>query len=175
MAGELQANLYNSLSVLRGKPEATLRLSQLLIQTLDLVAEISFSLQHSSDGIGLGLSRLSIQSFAFAQHGLFHLLGYDGPYLAEVRPDGVHLVRRHHQELEIGLKIAWPGSGTLAPLLVSLAHEVVDAHFLGPLAVTVDTAVSLLQSIGVPGYLEVDQSAAMVLQVDALGGGVGSE
>ena len=54
------------------------------------------------------------------------------------------------------------------PLLVALADEVVDPHRLRLLAVAVDAAVPLLQPVGVPRDLVVDQAVAVVLEVDAL-------
>ena len=43
------------------------------------------------------------------------------------------------------------------------------------LAVPVDAAVPLFQAVRVPGDLEVDHPGAVVLEVDALGGGVGGQ
>ena len=43
------------------------------------------------------------------------------------------------------------------------------------LAVPVDAAVALLQPVGVPGQLVVDDDVAAVLQVQALSGGVGGQ
>ena len=67
-------------------------------------------------------------------------------------------------------------------VLVALADEVVDEDL--PLAVgreeallpvAVDTPVALLQPVRVPRDFVVDEPVAVVLEVDAFGGGVGGE
>src|SRR5205807_9611654 len=52
------------------------------------------------------------------------------------------------------------------------ADKVVDVDLGGPLAMTVDTPVALLQAIGIPGDFVVNEAATMALQVDALAGGI---
>ena len=68
------------------------------------------------------------------------------------------------------MSASWPR--TLS--LVADGCEVADLGRLG-LAVTVDAADALLEPVGVERDVEVDQSVAVVLQVDALAGGVGGE
>ena len=55
--------------------------------------------------------------------------------------------------------------GTARLQLVAFAHKVVDVDLGLLLTVPVDTAVALLHPIWIPGHLDVDQLAAMVLEV----------
>ena len=60
-------------------------------------------------------------------------------------------------------------------MVVAGGHEVEDVDCPRLLAVAVDAAVALLHHVRVPGDLDVDELRAVVLEVDALAGGVGGE
>ena len=100
-------------------------------------------------------------------------LGDDGANLAEVFADGFHLEGGTHEEFEIAFQIADLAGGTGG--VEAAADEVVDMHLVGLLTVAIHAAIALLHAVGVPGNLEVDQAGAVVLQVDAFGGGIGGE
>src|SRR5256885_1787801 len=51
----------------------------------------------------------------------------------------------------------------------------VDQNFRRGLAVTIDAAVALLEPVGIPGDLVVDDPMAMPLEVDAFTRGVGGQ
>ena len=51
----------------------------------------------------------------------------------------------------------------------------VDADLGGALAVAIHAPIALLHAVGVPGDLDVDEPRTVVLQVDALRGGIGGE
>src|SRR4051794_41308938 len=55
------------------------------------------------------------------------------------------------------------------------ADEVMDQYLAGGLAVTIDAAVALLEAVGVPRNLRVDEAMAALLQGDALRGGIGGQ
>src|SRR5688500_9442873 len=78
-----------------------------------------------------------------------------------------------HQELEIRLQVSHRNLGAIRKVLVPCAYEVVDENLAMMLSVPVDAAVPLLESVRVPWDLGVDHQIAVVLEVDALGGGIG--
>jgi hypothetical protein len=51
----------------------------------------------------------------------------------------------------------------------------VHLHLRRALAVAVDAAIALLQAVGVPGYLVVDEAVAVALEVDVFAGGIGGK
>src|SRR5208337_5315476 len=108
--------------------------------------------------------------------GLLDLLGDHRTHFAEILTDRLDLADGPHQELEVGFQVADLRLLAIAlPVVVPFADEVVDEHPLRSLAMAVDTAVALFEAVWVPGDLEVDHPAAVVLEVDALGGGIGGQ
>ncbi len=120
---------------------------------------------------------------ATTEHGLLDIVGQHRAVAAQVFPDRLDLLRHPHQELQVGVQVGGPtGERRLLPLLVALADEVVDEDL--PLAVggeeallpvAVDAPVALLQPVRVPRNFVVDEPGAVVLEVQAFGGGVGGK
>jgi hypothetical protein len=124
----------------------------------------------------LVLGTAGIETAAAAEHGLLDLRRDDRSDLSQVLTDLVDLEHGAHEELQVALQLAGGGSGLGVNLAAEAgADEVVDRDVIGALAVAVDAAVALLQPVGVPGDLVMNQVGAVVLQVDAFGGGVGRE
>ncbi len=110
-----------------------------------------------------------------ADECLFDLVGDDRADLAEVFPDLVDLLDGSKQELKVAGQVTGISLGVGGIVVVAGRHEVEDVDLITLLAVPVDAAVALLHHVRVPGDLDVDQVRAVVLEVDALAGGVGGE
>ena len=108
-----------------------------------------------------------VEPAAVAEHRLLHLLRDHRSHLAEHLADRLHLDDRPGEELEVALEFS-DGDVRDAGMVVPLRGEVVDEHLGRALSVAVDAAVALLEAVGIPRDLVVDQPVAVVLEVDAL-------
>ncbi len=124
----------------------------------DLLAEAEVLRQFFLDH-GTALARI-VDAVLKVQHGLLDLFGDDVTDLAEVLALGLDLVNDDLQE---------------AAILHLVVEEVVAEDAIGRLTVAVNAPVALLHLVGVPRDLVVDEIAAVLLEVQALGGGVGAE
>src|SRR5437667_1054270 len=154
LTGQFESNADHVLNMLRREGQLSLGFVQLRCQLLHLLPQLAFELQDAADRLGLLLSAGGIELSALPQHGLFHLPRNHRPNFAEILADGFNLKRSAHQELQVGLKIAY-----LARHLCrteALANEMEDLDLLGFLAVAVNATVALFHSIGVPRDLKVN-------------------
>ena len=108
-----------------------------------------------------------------AQHGLFDLAGDDRADFAQIFADGFDLERGAHEEFQIAFQVADLARGLRC--VEAGADEVVDVHLIGLLPVAVHAAVALFHPVWVPRDFVVNQLRAVILQVDAFGGGIGRE
>ena len=177
LPGQFQGDLDDLLDVLGVEPQFALGLVELVSQLALICLARSRSNLNSFRTGSASVSALLVSSrVRRPEHRLLDLLGDHRADLAEVFPDRLDLADGPHQEFEVGFEVADLRLGHVPlPVVVPLADEVVDPHPLRLLAVPVDAAVALLQAVRVPGDLEVDHAGAVVLEVDALGGGVGGQ
>lgn len=129
--------------------------SQSLFRALLHLAQLALYPKLASGGLSQGLSLAGVHTDAATQHGLFDLLSDHRSNLAQVLTDGLNLLRRAHQELEVALQLS--GFGTLGLSGIAGPHEVGDQNLGLLLPVPVDAAVTLLQAIRVPRDLIVNR------------------
>src|SRR3974390_2970649 len=115
---------------------------------------------------------MGLQSSPAPKHGVLHLLGDHRADLAQVFSDGLNLAHGSHQKLQVIIQLPYIQVFSHRGIAELAADKVIDIDLGGALAVTVNTPVALLQAIRIPGDLVVNEAAAMVLQVNALGGSI---
>src|SRR5436305_13923288 len=64
---------------------------------------------------------------------------------------------------------------SLVTLLVGTADKVSDIDDGCSLAMAINAAIALLQTVGVPGNLVVNEMGAVILQVNTFGSGIGGQ
>jgi hypothetical protein len=138
-------------------------------------ADVLLEPEQALDGLVFALGAGGVQAAALAEHGLLHLLGDDGADFAQVFADLLDLLGGAVEEFQVGGEGGAGAFGEFGILAEAGGDEVVDVHFRRALAVAVDAAVALLQAVGIPGDLVVDEAVAVALEVDAFAGGVGGE
>ena len=184
LLGQRQTDLDHLADIVRREPQFPLRFLVLLEQFADLLRQVPLELEHLAHGFGLGIGPADARHrVAPTEHGLLDIIGQHRAVAAQVFPDRLDLLRHPHQELQVGVQVRGPaGERRLLPLLVALADEVVDEDLpltVGGeealLPVAVDAPVALLQPVRVPRDFVVDEPVAVVLEVQAFGGGVGGE
>ena len=126
--------------------------------------------EHGSDLECCSLGALGVERVSLPEHRFLYLRLDDGTYFAEVFADVVDLDSRAIEELQVSLQI--PRTPCL--LLPPGTNEVVDLDGV-MLAIAIDAAVALLQSIRIPRNLVMDESMAVVLKIDTFRRGVGGE
>jgi hypothetical protein len=138
-------------------------------------ADVLLEAEQALDGLIFALGAGGIQAAALAEHGLLHLLGDHGADFAKVFADLLDLLGGAVEELQVGGEGGAGTFGEFGILAEAGSDEVIHLHLRRALAVAVDAAVALLQAVGVPGDLVVDEAVAVALEVDAFAGGVGGE
>ena len=175
LARERQRHVDHLVYVLRRQVQILAALLQPLVQLPDAPADLVLDLEQLALRRRGVLGRRGVQVGTVAQHRALHLRGQHRPHAAQVFADLLDLLRRPPEELQVALQAAGVAAEGRNAGVVARADEVEYLHLAGPLAVPVDAAVALLHAVGVPGDLVVDQPRAVVLQVDALGCGVGGQ
>jgi hypothetical protein len=175
MAGQGQADLDHGLEVGRIEAQAGAAVEELLVQAVELGAQLALEAQHGAGLVAAAGAEVGVEADTASEHGFLDLAGDDVAGVAEILADLIDLAGDVHEKLEIALELAGQEARTVRASGIALADEVVDVHAGGALAVAVDAAGALLHAAGVPGDLVVDEAGAVVLEVDALGRGVGGE
>jgi hypothetical protein len=168
LAGQRQPDAYHALDGVRGEVEALDALVESLTQPSDLLTQVALELEHPSLRRAL-LGLFGLQPTTMPRHGLFDLGGDHRAHVAEIVTDRLDLLGRHRQELQVGLQRARLGLAPASP------DEVVDQHLRAGLAVPVNAAVALLETVGIPRNLDMHHPVTVALQVDALAGRVGGQ
>ncbi len=112
----------------------------------------------------LRLAGVQFRDLAFDQTR--HLGCDDGIDAPHVLPHGVEFPERTDDVVPVT---------TDGRIGVAAVDRVPNQDLFRLLSMAVDTAVALLHHVGVVGYLQVDQHVAVVLEVDALGSGIGGQ
>ena len=101
-----------------------------------------------------------------AQHRFFYLSGNDRPDFAQVLTNLLYFVGGLDEKFQVSLQVAG-GNGVAVgdPLPVAFPGKVVDEGIM-LLPMPVNTAVALLHSVWIPGNLKMNQTVAVVLQVN---------
>ena len=174
---ELQRRPDHVLDGLRGEVEVAAAFLQRLGEALQVAGEVTGDPELGAADLGaaLDLDVGGLPVGALAEHLLLDLGGDDVAGAAEVLADVSRSSSRRCRGSAARRRGRHGGSAWRRDRSQPCGDEVVDVHLGGGLAVTVDAAVALLQAIRVPGDLPVQQPVAVVLQVDALAGGVGRE
>ena len=137
---------------------------ELLFEPGELGVERALPLHDPGDGVLLG--GLLARTYVDATELTLDVGGDDLVGRAEVVHDLGDLLGDPGEHLDVSRQRAvGPGRRRC---------EVADLGRLG-LAVTVDAADALLEPVGVERDVEVDQSVAVMLQIDALAGSIGGE
>src|SRR5260370_31535809 len=108
------------------------------------------------------------------EHSLLDPIGNHGANVSQVFAYLLNLVHCLHQKLQVGIQFAhWP----IPVLMVEIgtAAKAVDVYVWRALTVAINTSITLLQAIGVPGNLVVNKERTVILQVDTSVSGVGAE
>lgn len=170
LAGEGEAGVDDPADVAGGDAEAADAVVELAAEAEGVVAgvagaQVPFGLELLGGGAGL---RGGVEEDGAAEHAGLDGRRDHGVDRSQVAPFGGDLGGHPGEVLQVG------GVGAGRGVLPAGAHEVDDLHLAG-LTDAVDAPDALLEAVGVEGDVVVDDPVAVVLQVDALAGGVGGQ
>ena len=144
------------------------------MQLRDTRGEFLLQRQHLPRAVTTRALHIGIKTLRLAEHRVLNLRAQYAAHAAKVLADGIHLARGTKKIFAVANDIAG-GQIARRVRVESLADGMPDVHRLRPLPVTVDTPVALLHHIRIPRDLHMDHVLAEVVEVDALGGGIGRE